>query len=261
LNQYDYIVAGKDLSSIANDGIIRELDPIFTAREYATTIGKYLRYNLMNKYLKNLSTLYQRDFSIDQMLISCTFQGKTCSINDFMYHYDFYFGLCWRYNMGRNLKGITVPIRMIGEAGFRNGLQLELYVGHAELQEKYSTRRGFRVLVFNKSTVYPVAEDIGVDVATGMETNIGVRRTFTTHLPAPFSNCLPIDTSQIDWSQNDALNFMFENYVAGQYYSSEGFWTPAGNWTWNWTVSYSQSICIKLCFQKSLFKKCGIFFV
>jgi hypothetical protein len=74
------------------------------------------------------------------------------------------------------------------------------------------------------------------------------------HLPAPYSSCLPIDISQIDWSKNDVLQFMYDNFVQGQYYYNGGQWF---DWTWNWTVSYSQSICIKMCFQKYLFDQCG----
>jgi hypothetical protein len=176
-----------------------------------------------------------------------------------MFHYDFLYGLCWRFNSGKSLQGKDLPIRNAGLVGWRNGLQLELYAGHAELQDKFSMDRGFRFFVFNRSNVYPVAYDIGVDVATGQSTNIGIKRTIMSHLPAPFSDCLPTDTNKIDWNQNEILQFMYDNFVTGQYYWATNMWDYAGNWTWDWQVAYSQSICVKLCFQKSLFQACGKF--
>jgi hypothetical protein len=159
--------------------------------------------------------------------------------------------------MGRNLHGNETIIKKSGQVGLANGLQLELYAGFARIQEKFVMKRGFRVLVFNRTNVYPIPGDIGIDVSTGQETSIGITRTFTNHLPAPFSDCLPSDINKIDWNQNEALKFMYENFVTGQYYWNANSWNYAGNWTWNWTVSYSQSICVKLCHQKYLLRKCG----
>jgi hypothetical protein len=207
--------------------------------------------------LDNFHELYYNNFIIDQMLLSCRYQNDNCSIDDFTYQYDFYYGLCNRFNMGRGLKGNSSPILTTSQVGWKYGLQLELYAGNAKLQEKFAMIRGFRVLIFNRSNVYPIGQDTGIDVATGQATNIGIRRTFTNRLPAPYSNCLPTDITQIDWSQNSVLQFMHDNFVVGQYYTSTGFWLYAGDWRWNWTVSYSQSICVKLCFQQYLFATCG----
>jgi hypothetical protein len=174
-----------------------------------------------------------------------------------MFHYDFAYGLCNRFNMGKTLNGTSVPIRSSGQVGFKYGLQLELYAGSAQVQEKFAMTRGFRVLIFNRTNVYPIGQDMSVDVPKGQATNIGIRRIFTNHLPYPYSNCLPSDVSQIKWTQNEVLYFMYENFVSGQYYNTGNFWEEAGNWTWDWTVSYSQSICVKLCFQRHLYLTCG----
>jgi hypothetical protein len=100
--------------------------------------------------------------------------------------------------MGRNLQGKQLPIRTSGEVGWMHGLQLELYVGIAEHQEKF-----------------------------------------------------------VNEVLNEVLKFMYDNFIIGQFYSSGNFWHHAGNRTWNWTVTYSQSKCVKLCYQKSLFQACG----
>jgi hypothetical protein len=260
LNHFDYNFAKDDLINITSDTNINQFNPNQTANEFAVNIGQYIRYNLIRKYMNDLSSLYNMDFTINQMILSCTFQSKKCTIYDFMYHYDYMYGLCWRFNSGKSLKGEDLPIKTSGEVGWMHGLQLELYTGNAELQERFAMKRGFRIFVFNKSTVYPIAADIGIDVSTGHETNIGIKRTFKNHMPAPFSNCLSTNATEIDWNQNEALKFMNDNFITGQYYWSGDFLYYAGDWTWNWTVSYSQSKCVKLCYQKSLFQTCGIRF-
>jgi hypothetical protein len=257
LNKYDFNFAGENVNNFTEDGTVNRSNSNFTANDYVTKTNQYLQSNLIKKFVNDLYQLYYMSNYLDQMLLSCTFQGKNCSFDDFMFHYDYVYGLCWRFNMGRDVYGNITSIKTSGQAGFANGLQLELYAGLAQMQEKFVMKRGFRVLVFNRTNVYPIPGDIGIDVSTGQETSIGITRTFTNHLPAPFSNCLQSDITQIDWNQNDALKFMYDNFVTGQYYWTANAWEYAGDWTWNWTVSYSQSICVKLCFQKYLFQKCG----
>ncbi len=258
LNHFDFNYADEDISSFANDGTINQSNPEYTANDYTKAVNDYFRSKMLKKYLNDTFQLLYKDFFIDQMLVSCRFQNKKCAIEDFLYQYDLYYGLCYRFNAGKDIQGNDTRIRKSGKVGWRNGLQLELYAGQAKVQEKYAATRGFRILIFNQSNVYPLIEEIGVDVATGMATNIGIRRTFIFHLPAPYNDCLPTNISQIDWSKNDVLQFMYDNFVQGQYYTSGGYMFDL---KWNWAVSYSQSICVKMCFQKYLFEKCGIFFV
>jgi hypothetical protein len=258
LNRYDFNFAGREINSFTNDGTVNQFEANNTAKDYVAKVNRHLISSFLRKYVKRLSDLYYFEFYLDQMLISCTFQNENCLTDDFIPVYDFNYGMCWRFNSGRNLRG-NLSLRKSGQMGWRYGLQLELYAGHSELQEKFAMTRGFRVIVFNRTNIYPIADEIGIDAATGLATNIGIRRTFINHLPAPFSNCLSTDIAEIDWSQNDALKFMHDNFITGQYYWSTTFWSLAGNWTWNWTVDYSQSVCVKLCFQKYLLQTCGCY--
>jgi amiloride-sensitive sodium channel subunit delta len=177
-----------------------------------------------------------------------------CTKEDFMEYLDYHYGLCYRFNQGRDLSGRVVNISTLGLAGLKQGLQLELYAGHKS-QEKYMQTRGFRIIVFNKSDVNQMGQDVGIDVATGLNTNIAVQRTFTTHLSAPHGNCLPTDIAKINWNQNDVLKFMYDNYIDGSYYKPTNY----SSWTterWHWTLTYSQFFCLKMCFMKYLYENC-----
>ena len=75
-------------------------------------------------------------FRLSRMLISCYFRGQNCSIQDFYYYHDFYYGSCYRFNGGPKDKaqnGIQKhapsEINKVSKSGWRNGLRLELYAG------------------------------------------------------------------------------------------------------------------------------------
>jgi hypothetical protein len=254
LNAYDQNFNSSLIDSIINDGTINA-SAYETVTQYYDAVNKYFRAQLLKRSLNQEFNMTLLSFDINQMLISCRFNGQSCTKDDFMEYFDFYYGLCYRFNQGRALNGTQLNISTQGLAGQRNGLQLELYVGSAHLQEKYMIKRGFRLLVFNKNDVNQVAQDTGIDVATGMSTNVVVERTFTNHLPAPYGSCLSNDITKVNWNENDVLKFMFENYIDGSYFNTT--FIPA--WTserWNWTLTYSQDFCLKMCFQKYLYENC-----
>jgi hypothetical protein len=72
-------------------------------------------------------------------------------------------------------------------------------------------------------------------------------------LPEIFSTII----SQINWSQNEHLQFMYDHYIDGSYHIGlpnpiTGQITP----NWNWTVVYTQFFCLKTCFQKYVWEQC-----
>jgi hypothetical protein len=235
-----------------NDGTINPAN-YATAKDYVVALNDYFRFNLIKKNLNNTNLLsFYLDFNIKQMLVSCRFRGTNCSYNDFVSYYDYYYGTCWRFNTGVSTNGTAVPIMTIGNPGWRDGLQLELYAGSATLQEMYMIERGFRVIVTNRTRQYDLSyADYGVKVSTGQATDIVVKREFTNHLPAPYGPCLSNDITQVDWTRNDVLKFMKANFIDGNYYDNQG------KSSWNITLQYSQYVCLKMCYQKLLFSMCA----
>jgi hypothetical protein len=49
---------------------------------------------------------------------SCRFQDQECSRDDFMIYYDYKYGSCWRFNMGKTFNGTDVPPLTIGQVGY-----------------------------------------------------------------------------------------------------------------------------------------------
>jgi hypothetical protein len=77
----------------------------------------------------------------------------------------------------------------VNEAGSDRGLSLELFLGDDPTQSQFVTNSGARVVIHNQSTT-PLINSEGVDISTGFQTNIGVRRSFISKLDAPYSDCL-----------------------------------------------------------------------
>jgi hypothetical protein len=247
------------INPIINDGTVN-ITEFPSVAGYVNDVNEYFRAQLIKMTIKGQVAAINLGFDITQMLISCRFQDNDCSMNDFFQYYDYYYGLCYRFNQGRNIDGFVINVTKVGQVGVKYGLQMELYAGYAKGQESYIPTKGFRILVFNKSEVNQIAQEVGIDVATGLATNIVVRKTESTFLGAPYSICLPTDINKIDWTKNSVLQFMYDNYIDGSYYAFLP--NPVTNIAapnWKWTLTYSQFFCLKMCFQRYLFAQCGCY--
>lgn len=142
-----------------------------------------------------------------------------------------------------------LKIEYSGRPGWRYGLQLELYAGSADWQEKYIPSRGFRIAVFNKSDKIQTMDEVGLNVPVGFETNVAIKRSFVNHLPAPYGQCLERDIDKVDWNKNDVLKFMYSDFVKDNYFDN-------GRNRWDWTVTYTRSVCLKMCYQLYLWEQC-----
>jgi hypothetical protein len=115
--------------------------------DYVIALNDYFRFNLIRKYLNDTSRLgYEFGYAINQTLVSCRYQDKSCSDNDFMIMVSYSIfckfnlnrnlifniliaktGMCYRFNQGINGSGDAVPLKELDKSGWRYGLQLELF--------------------------------------------------------------------------------------------------------------------------------------
>jgi hypothetical protein len=249
-NAFDYNYAYEVIHNFTDDGTVQIQNYSRTA-DYLADVTAYYFSNLLRMYSNDPYQLGSNfGYHVDQSLLSCRFQNKACTTNDFMLWFDFEYGNCYRFNAGRDINGTEQLIKVSGQPGWKYGLSIELYTGNADLQEEFVANRGFRIVVLNKTNPVVMMQDFGLNVPCGQETNIAIKRSFINRLPAPYSNCLSSDVSQINWSQNDVLQFMYSQFVKDNHYDN-------GVWQWNFTVSYTQYICLKMCHQMNLFKTCG----
>ena len=120
--------------------------------------------------------------TIEEMLISCTFNSIECSANDFYWFYDTYFGNCFMFNATGHNK--------ISQSGKFNGLSMEVFVGKAIAVEQVAKNNGLHIFIFNETiTTNPFSD--GVDVSAGKETNILVNKNRIKKIEKPYGECTP----------------------------------------------------------------------
>lgn len=182
-------------------------------------VGTNALSNKLNKTMKQMLGL-----TLEDMMMSCLYNLQPCWVNDFEWYFDIFYGNCWKFNSGKNSSGHQVPDKMSTKSGKINGLQLELLVSDSSDMSYFSTSRGIHVNVHNKSNFAFFYE--GVDVATGTETNIMIRREVISKLADPYSECIDniesrddqvfakmIKQSNITYRQSDCFDYCFQNFV------------------------------------------------
>lgn len=180
---------------------------------------------------------YGWSLNLTKSLISCEFQGIPCTAEDFYVFHDYNYGNCYRFNgdhPSTKFKDYSYvqkhpgpSYRQSSRAGPQNGLKIELYVGNEEDKLLYSYRNGFRLVIHNQSVI-PFMQENGIDVATGVQTNVAVTRTFLSRLPKPYSDCIS-DLDEETANKNNILNIMYQKTLNGT------------------LGKYFQEFCLKAC--------------
>ncbi len=196
------------------------------------SINRFLKLHITNKTYQEKLKFGQ---NINAMLIDCLFNTAPCHRQpdelNFQLFFSFDQGLCYKFNPEK-----LNPIKT-RKNGWRGGLQLELYVGNAS-NEYFNNKRGIRVLVQNNTHEIPELEDYGIDVPTGFQTNIAVKRTFYERKPWPYSNRVN-DLSANYSYQTETMKSMFEMLDI---------------------THYSQKLCNKFYFNRVCAKRNWTFF-
>jgi hypothetical protein len=149
---------------------------------------------------------------IESMIIECIFDLKPCNPSDFEWIYNSRYGNCYRFN-SNSTKYVQTPNEL-------HGFSLDLYLDYPIELDKYNIEKGVFVSIDDQIVnVYNDFDDL-IDVSTGVETNIFLKRSVFTRYPRPYSNC------------------RFDHARKGfKYYDKI---IEAG-------YSYSQSICLSFC--------------
>jgi len=209
-------------------------------KDYTDQILTLIKANSAKLSINGNFNQFENSYNLEDMMISCFFEGIACNLSRFYYYNDFNYGNCFSFNNNQvNNAGhgntTNSSILTSSFSGFSKGFQLEMYTG-SPANQIYSYSNGLRVTVHNQTTiVFPF--DDGLNVPNGMQTNLIVKRTFFSHLNAPYSNCL---TDPVDYTQNTILKVMASNYSMG-------------------TAVYKQSYCLKVCLQQHIVSICGCY--
>lgn len=181
---------------------------------------------------------YQREilsYSIDDMLLGCRFNNKKCTKDDFEHIFTFTYGNCYKFNSGKNFYGNeSVPLKYISSPGKKNGLRLELFIGHSRQDIDILRTTGAHIFIHN-SSILPLTDLEGISLAPGFETDVIINQVNFNKQSYPYSNCIENVTSMDSYD-----SFLFKSTV-------------------NFTKKYRQKYCFQLCYQRYLQESCNCF--
>lgn len=221
-------------SLVLIDQIMSRNPNVFSSRIIGTNLQpqvsklKYFSISFANSFNLSDEERKKLGYSIEQFLLTCSFNQIDCNEKDFDWYYDLIYGNCYRFNSGFNSS-----IRKVAKTGKFYGLRLELYVGVPDDLQKFATSIGAHIFI-NHHKIRPKSSE-GIDVASGTETNIVLKRTDTSHLKYPYSECR-IEDHELDY-YSETLSYK---------YDQDHF-------------RYRRSDCMDRCFQSSLIDKCGCY--
>lgn len=169
---------------------------------YASVVDQ----NLTREEIENLG------YSMEDMLLSCSFDTVSCSYTDFAWFFHPKYGLvskngsrlnlylrtvyllkrnCYQFNSGRNMNGESVPFKRVLQTGSSGGFTAELFVGLPKMLEVLATNFGLIVFVHDVNTSPLSVEPITISPNT--ETNVVVSKTKLKKQAKPYSECQDLD--------------------------------------------------------------------
>ncbi|XP_077866593.1 uncharacterized protein LOC100372922 [Saccoglossus kowalevskii] len=153
----------------------------------------------------------------DDFILQCTFDQKSCDMNDFITIQDDKYGNCFQFNHGRNSTG-----RYASRTGAKYGLKLTLFTEQYEYISIYGRDSGVRVAI-QPLFVPAFPEDEGVTIRPGSISSIGIRENVIHRKPHPYGNC----------TQNAEFDSMYGN-----------------------DFKYTKLACESTCLQHQILKHC-----
>ena len=186
-------IFAKNFSYEIINGIIK-YDYNQTFYEYHESAKNKLFYyaDLQNTYTKSSSLFamfnpqYTDDdkkaisFTIDEMLIGCTYNQQPCGSSNFSWYFDIEGGNCYKFNSGYDSNGKKTEIKKAQLADVYNGLFLQLYVGKSDNINSLSRTSGMRLMITNQTQRNRFSD--GINIPTGSSAEIKLNRMFFEYL-------------------------------------------------------------------------------
>ncbi|CAF0751840.1 unnamed protein product [Adineta ricciae] len=186
-------------------------------------IQDFVRYKLNRNEL-----VTQYSFTLDNLLIKCTFNNLECSKEDFISFSNALYGNCYTFN-AKSPYIRNGSLYRLAENGVWGILKLDLYVHSNQYVPYWSSGIGMIVQIHDNDQI-PTMQWKGQYLIPGRLHRMVYTKTIETHLPAPYSDC----STEVPY----ALQVAFNHFSNGSY-------------------AYEQFICATVCIQAYVYKMCG----
>ena len=174
-----------------------------------------------------------KNYSLDQRLISCTFNARECNFTDFEDLTLEYGGYRYfKFNSGKDYYRNITELKKSKLAGSDYGLSMQLFIG---LPDDFNKNTGFSVYIHNYTFDPIITSQQPIYVSPGTMTNLKVERQFNIKLEKPYNEC----KSNL-LNPNDYDSFIYK-YMASSSSSNR----------------YNQNDCYDLCQAKYIIDNCN----
>uniref|UniRef100_A0A7I4XW99 Amiloride-sensitive sodium channel n=1 Tax=Haemonchus contortus TaxID=6289 RepID=A0A7I4XW99_HAECO len=123
-------------------------------------------------------------YTYEDLVITCTYNAKSCNTTDFREFYDPSYGICHMFNFDGS--------RTSSRAGPLYGLRMVIRTDQAKYLP-WTETAGVIMSIHGKDDV-PFPDVFGYFAAPGTATSLGVRFISTSRLPAPYGTCTRQET-------------------------------------------------------------------
>ncbi|GIY16700.1 acid-sensing ion channel 1 [Caerostris darwini] len=145
---------------------------------------------------------YRFGHKVDELVMNCSFNGKSCNSTFFWRSWNFRYGNCYTINGSK---------QMLTSAASSKGLELILHVKPKDYVSVSHTI-GMRIVIHN-----PVdnadPEGNGINIFPGCETDISLSQTIIRRLPAPYKDkCVSYANNPFYQSQAQCMQHCIQEY-------------------------------------------------
>lgn len=123
-NNYTYVTFTNDTNYMQSYAGTNNTNEILD-----TALDDLKRYIVADKTITVDDRRYMGFDLADDMLISCSFNGKSCSYTNFSYFINYNYGNCYTFNSGNDYSNVKQDLLKTSKVGSEFGLQMELSVG------------------------------------------------------------------------------------------------------------------------------------
>ena len=181
------VIRENNLTNVLDHEVAVRLDPNEKAHLIDSLVNKAI-FKMNNKSF-NKSEQKKLGHSLEDMLISCSFNGKACANVDWEWSFHRYRGNCYTFNTGAN--GNELKYTYL--AGSFYGLQVTIYTNLNQNLSFLPKTKGAQIKVENNS--YSVDSGNGFDISSGFKTSMALERVFKFSLAHPYSSCNLVNDS------------------------------------------------------------------